>query len=102
MKCRYKSILQQADNVKVEVTTGEYCADLPAEKTKVMVEYYPAIGKSVVTASNMLKKAKHFKNADDLVCYLLDWTIVNKVDRRREKSQKRVWIMMRKTDQKSE
>lgn len=72
MRCRYKSILQQDDNVKVEVTTGENCADLPAENTKVMVEYYPAIGKSVVTASNMLKKAKHFKNADDLACYLLD------------------------------
>ena len=72
MRCRYKSILQQADNVKVDVTTGEYCADLPGEKAKVMVEYYPAIGKSVVIASNMLKKAKHFKNADDLACYLLD------------------------------
>ena len=70
MRCRYKSILQQADNVKVDVTTGEYCADLPGENTKVMVEYYPAIGKSVVIASNMLKKAKHFRNADDLACYL--------------------------------
>lgn len=58
--------------MKVEVTTGEYCAELPGEKTKVMVEYYPAIGKCVVTASNMLKRAKHCKNADDLACYLLD------------------------------
>ena len=70
MRCRYKQVL--SDNVKVDVTTGEYCADLPAENTKVMVEYYPAIGKIVVTASNMLKRAKHFKNADDLACYLLD------------------------------
>lgn len=72
MNCRYKSVQQQDDNVKVEVTTGEHCADLPGENTKVMVEYYPAIGKSVVTVSNMLKRAKHFKNADDLACYLLD------------------------------
>lgn len=72
MRCQYKSILQQDDNVKVEVTTSEHCADLPAENTKVMVEYYPAIGKSVVTTSNVLKKAKYFKNADDLACYLLN------------------------------
>lgn len=80
MRCRYKSILQQADNVKVDITTGEHCADLPSEKTKVMVEYYPAIGKNVVTASNMLKRAKHCKNADELAEHLL--TPVNKATRK--------------------
>ena len=80
MKCRYKSILQQDDNVKIEVTTGEYCADLPTGKIKVMVEYYPAIGKSVVMVSNVHKRAKRCKNADELAKHLL--TPVNKANRK--------------------
>lgn len=71
MYCRYKSIQQQDNNVKIDVTTGEYCADLPTGKTKVIVEYYPAIGKSVVMVSNLHKRAKRCKNADELAKHLL-------------------------------
>lgn len=71
MYCRYKSIQQQDNNVKIDVTTGEYCADLPTGKTKVVVEYYPAIGKSVVMVSNLHKRAKRCKNADELAKHLL-------------------------------
>lgn len=71
MYCRYKSIQQQDNNVKIDVTTGEYCADLPTGKTKVIVEYYPAIGKSVVMVSNLHKRAKRCKNTDELAKHLL-------------------------------
>lgn len=71
MNCRYKSVQQQDDKIKVDVTTGEYCADLPTGKAKVVVEYYPAIGKSVVMVSNVHKRAKRCKNADELTKHLL-------------------------------
>lgn len=79
MNCRYKSINQQDNSVKIDVTTGEYCADLPAGKNIVMVEYYPAIGKSVVIISNVQKKAKYCKNADELAEQL---TPANKTTRK--------------------
>ena len=80
MSCRYKSITQQDDNIKVDITTGEYCADLPAGKNIVMVEYYPALGKSVVMISNVHKRAKRCKNADELARHLL--TPANKATRK--------------------
>lgn len=80
MSCRYKSITQQDDNIKVDITTGEYCADLPAGKNIAMVEYYPALGKSVVMISNVHKRAKRCKNADELARHLL--TPANKATRK--------------------
>lgn len=80
MNCRYKPVLQQDDNVKIDITTGEYCADLPTGKTKVMVKYYPALGKSVVMISNLHKRAKRCKNADELAKHLL--TPANKATRK--------------------
>lgn len=80
MNCRYKPVLQQDDNVKIDITTGEYCADLPTGKTKVMVKYYPALGKSVVMISNLHKRAKRCKNADELAKQLL--TPANKATRK--------------------
>ncbi len=71
MRSRYKSIYELPNKVKIETTTGENCAELPNNKTKVMTEFYPALGKIVITESNLFKKAKHCKNADSLKNCLL-------------------------------
>lgn len=71
MRSRYKSIYELPNKVKIETTTGENCAELPNNKTKVMTEFYPALGKIVITESNLFKKAKHCKNADSLKSCLM-------------------------------
>lgn len=66
MRSRYKLIYELPNKVKIETTSGENCTELPNNKTKVMTEFYPALGKIVITESNLFKKAKHCKNADSL------------------------------------
>lgn len=61
MRSRYKSIYELPSKVKIETTSGENCAELPNNKTKVMTEFYPELGKIVITESNLLKKQNTVK-----------------------------------------